>query len=212
MKAMVYATLDEEIKLWTAGYQLVCGVDEVGRGCFAGPVVTAAVMFPANVTLPFQVADSKLLNAKKREELVDKIKEMALCFAITETPVELINKVGIGKATQISFFNSVKSLLKAPDFILIDAFFINGIDRAIQNAIKNGDRLSASIAAASIIAKVYRDKLMESLDPDFPEYEFRKHKGYGTKFHQEAIRKHGLTKIHRKSFNLEKFMLGANVS
>src|SRR5260221_2792858 len=203
---MIYATLDEEQKLWEKGFKLVCGVDEVGRGCFAGPVVTAAVMFPPNITLPFKVADSKLLNAKQREELVDKIKELALCFAITETPVELINKVGIGKATQISFFNSVKALIHVPDFILIDAFFINAIDRTIQNAISHGDRLSASIAAASIIAKVYRDKLMEKLDPEFPEYGFKAHKGYGTKQHQAAIGKYGLTTIHRKSFNLSKFL------
>jgi ribonuclease HII len=206
MNIMVYATLEKELELWNAGYQTVCGVDEVGRGCFAGPVVTAAVVFPPNVNLPFQVADSKLLSAKKREELVDRIKELALYFAINETPVELINKIGIGKATQVSFFNSVKGLTKAPDFILIDAFFINGIDRTIQNAIKHGDRLCASIAAASIIAKVYRDKLMQKLDPEFPGFEFGKHKGYGTKFHQDAIRKYGLTTIHRKSFNLEKFL------
>src|SRR5438309_499265 len=158
---MVYATLDLEQQLWAKGFQCVAGLDEVGRGCFAGPVVTAAVVFPPNISYAVFCLKKKILSAKKRAELVDQIKNLALCFSITETPVELINKVGIGIATQISFFNSVKSLMKQHDFILIDAFFIQGIDRAIQNAIVGGDRLSASIAAASILAKVYRYDLME---------------------------------------------------
>ena len=118
----------------------------------------------------------------------------------------LHGKKGIGKATQMAFRKSIKLLEKSPDFILIDAFYIKHLNRKRQKAVKDGDTICASISAASIIAKVYRDKLMKKLHKKYPHYGFSKNKGYGTKKHQEAIRKYGLTRIHRKSFDLHKFL------
>jgi ribonuclease HII len=207
---MIYATLEEEKMLWEKGFKLVCGIDEVGRGCFAGPVVVGAVIFPSEVEIPPEkIADSKLLKPMQRKKTVDLIKSKALAWAVVEIGVPTINKLGIGKATQMAFRKVVKTLEKSPDFVLMDAFYINRLPtlrRKNQKPIIHGDRISISIAAASIIAKVYRDNLMKKYHKKYPNYHFGKHKGYGTKLHQEAIRKYGLTRIHRKSFNLSKFL------
>ncbi|MCL4366349.1 ribonuclease HII [Patescibacteria group bacterium] len=203
---MITPTFQIEKKLWDLGYSMVCGLDEVGRGCFAGPVVVGAVIFPKDVVLPEGIADSKLLKPKTRERLAEEIKRIAVTWSVAEISVSVINKVGIGKATQMAFRKSLKLLSKPPDFVLIDAFYIKHLNRKRQRPIKNGDKICASISAASIIAKVYRDKLMKKLHNKYPRYGFAKHKGYGTKQHQEAIKKYGLTRIHRKSFNLEKFI------
>lgn len=203
---MVYATSDIESSLWKRGYNLICGVDEVGRGSFAGPVVAGAVIFSSDCEFPQGIADSKLLKAKRREELESGIKNKAVAWAIGEASVEEINEVGIGKATQTAFQKAVSALDPKAEFIIIDAFYIDYFDKSFQKPVKNGDKLSVSIAAASIIAKVYRDKLMKKLAEIYPQYGFAKHKGYGTKSHQEAIRKYGLSKVHRKSFNLDKFL------
>ncbi|MBI3485673.1 ribonuclease HII [Candidatus Daviesbacteria bacterium] len=205
-KIMIFPTLDLERKLWSQGYRLVCGIDEVGRGCFAGPVVAGAVIFAPNCELIDGVADSKLLKPRQREKLAVKIKDQALFWAVGEISVTHIDKLGIGKATQMAFRKAIKNLAKNPDVTLIDAFYIKHLNRKYQKAVKDGDTICASISAASIIAKVYRDKLMRSLDEKYPEYGFAKHKGYGTKLHQEAIKKYGLTRLHRKSFNLAKFL------
>lgn len=202
----MYPTLDVEEELWSSGYTLICGVDEVGRGCFAGPVVAAGVIFPKGGELIEGVADSKLLSPKKREELAVLIKKEALSWSIAEVSVEVINKVGIGRATQQAFHKVVTEISQKPDFIIIDAFYINTINKEMQRPVKNGDKLCASIAAASIIAKVYRDNLMVELDQKYPEYGFAIHKGYGTKFHQDALKKHGLSPLHRTSFDLQKFL------
>lgn len=178
----------------------------MGRGCFAGPVVVGAVIFPKGVILPDGVADSKLLKPRQREHLAQKIKAAALAWAVAEINVSKINQIGIGKATQMAFRKSIKSLSKTPDFILIDAFYIKHLNRKRQKAVKDGDTICASISAASIIAKVHRDKLMKKLHKKYPCYGFARHKGYGTKAHQEAIKKYGLCRLHRKSFNLEKFL------
>jgi ribonuclease HII len=204
---MILPTLDIEKSHWSSGKKLICGIDEVGRGCFAGPVVVGAVIFPEDCQIIGGLADSKLLTPIQRIQLDPLIKQAALCWGIEETSVEIINNVGIGKATQIAFFNVVKKLSQAPEHILIDAFYINAIDHQIQSPIKDGDKLSASIAAASVIAKVYRDNLMIDLDEKYPEYGFAAHKGYGTKMHQAAIKEHGLCEIHRTSFNLGKFLV-----
>lgn len=203
---MIYATSVIETSLWEKGYKLVCGVDEVGRGCFAGPVVAGAVVFSPDCKIPSGIADSKLLKPKIREELSLEIKGCAAAFALGEVSVDDINQFGIGKATQKAFKIAVENLKPKADFIIIDAFYIEYFDQMFQKPIKNGDKLSVSIAAASIIAKVYRDKLMEGIDIQYPEYGFAQHKGYGTKKHREAIKKHGLSKLHRKSFNLEKYL------
>jgi|SRR3989344_2465201 len=204
---MIIPTLDFEQQLWDFGFTYVCGIDEVGRGSFAGPVVAGGVILPQNIDLPRGIRDSKLLTPKRREELDSQIKRCAIEWAVSESSVEVINKWGIGKATQIAFYNLVKSFKKDPSFILIDAFFIANIDKAKQKPIVNGDKLCMSIAAASIVAKVYRDGLMERLAEDYPEYGFAKNKGYGTLEHQEAIKKHGLSKVHRTSFKLTRFTL-----
>lgn len=203
---MILPTLENEQKLWKKGYRNVCGIDEVGRGCFAGPVVVGAVVFSPQSVIPDGVRDSKLLPASKREQLDPKIKDAAAAWAIAEVSVLVINKVGIGKATQMAFRKAVKSLPKSADFVLIDAFYIKHLSRKRQQPLQNGDKTCVSISAASIIAKVYRDQLMNKLHKKYPEYGLAKHKGYGTKEHQAAIKKYGLSKIHRKSFNLEKFL------
>jgi ribonuclease HII len=203
---MITATFDIEKSLWSQGFNLICGIDEVGRGCFAGPVVAGAVIFSPNSSLIEGVADSKLLKPGKREDLCEKIKEKAAAWAVGEISVEDINKFGIGKATQMAFSKAVENLQKAADFFLIDAFYVNSLSKSKQRPVKGGDRISASIAAASIIAKVYRDKLMEKLAFEFPDYGFDRHKGYGTDFHRAMIKKFGLSKLHRKSFNLSKFV------
>lgn len=203
---MIFPTLKFEEELWNNGYQFVCGLDEVGRGCFAGPVVVGAVIFPPCVVLPEGIADSKLLKHKVREQLSVKIKDQALAWSIAEISVAHINKFGIGKATQMAFRKAIKNLLMQADYVLIDAFYIKHFNRKRQKPIKDGDKICASISAASIIAKVYRDKLMVKLHQKHPQYGFAKHKGYGTKEHQEAIKKHGLCPLHRKSFNLDKFL------
>jgi ribonuclease HII len=203
---MIYPTLSEEDKLWKQGKKLVCGIDEVGRGCFAGPVVVGAVIFPVNSELIEGVADSKLLSAKSRELLAVSIQQKALCWAIAEVDVATINQIGIGKATQMAFLKVIQELKVRADFVLIDAFRVQGYDNNKQEAIVDGDTSCFSIAAASIIAKVYRDSLMQKLHQEHPEYGWDKNKGYGTKSHREAMKKHGLTKYHRLSFNLEKFL------
>ncbi len=203
---MVTPTLDIEINLWKKGYQLVCGIDEVGRGCFAGPVVVGAVVFPENVSLITGLRDSKLLSSKQREILDKLIKQSALMWAVAQVEVEVINQVGIGKATQQAFFNVVHQLDQFPQHLLIDAFYITDIDKNIQTPVQNGDKICASISAASIIAKVYRDNLMLQISEEYPNYSLHKNKGYGTQEHQDAIKKYGLTDIHRKSFNLDKFL------
>lgn len=203
---MVYASLKVEQSIWKKGYSLVCGIDEVGRGSFAGPVVAGAVVFSKDCQIPPGVADSKLIKPRRREQLAVRIKQSAVSWSIAEVGVPKINKVGIGKATQKAFRKALKLLPNKPDFVLIDAFYIKHLNRKKQEAIKDGDKICASIAAASIIAKVYRDKLMKKLAKTYPHYHFAKHKGYGTKLHQKAISKFGLTRIHRRSFNLTKFL------
>lgn len=206
MRPTIPPTLNFENDLWRKGFRVVCGIDEVGRGCFAGPVVTAAVCFPPDVSLPEGLLESKQLKPRQRERLEKEIKAKSLAWSIAEVSVGEINKVGIGKATQIAFRKAIKNLPQEPDHILIDAFYVKHLNRKKQQAIKGGDLICASIAAASVIAKVYRDKLMKALHKKYPQYGFAKHKGYGTKKHQEAIRKYGLCRLHRKSFNLEKFL------
>ncbi len=203
---MIFATTDFEQKLWQKGFNLVCGIDEVGRGCFAGPVVVGAVIFPKDFDQYKGIADSKLLTEPQRKNLADHIKKLSLDWAIGEVGVDIINKVGIGKATQLAFAQVVKQLQNFPEHILIDAFYINEIEKKIQSPIKKGDQLSISIAAASIIAKVYRDELMKKLSKQFPNYLFEQNKGYGTKAHRELMKKYGISPLHRTSFNLEKFL------
>ena len=151
---MVFANFSIETTLWSQGLNMVCGIDEVGRGCFAGPVVAGAVIFPQGSKLIEGIADSKLLTPKKREELAKRIKDKALSWSVGEISVPDINKFGIGEATQMAFSKAVENLQKAADFFLIDAFYVKTLDKLKQKPIPGGDRISTSIAAASIFAKV----------------------------------------------------------
>lgn len=203
---MIFADFSIEQPLWSQGFNLVCGIDEVGRGCFAGPLVAGAVIFSATAAPIKGIADSKLLTAKKRKILSGEIKGKALGFGIGEVPVSVIDKRGIIQATQYAFYLAIQNLKNKCDFFLVDAFPLQFISLSKQRAIVSGDKISASIAAASIIAKVYRDELMEKLHLSFPVYGFDKHKGYGTLFHRQMLKKFGLSNLHRKSFKLEKFL------
>ncbi len=203
---MTKPTFEEEQLLWDQGLTHIAGVDEVGRGCFAGPVVTAAVILAKNFSAAGEVNDSKLLSPKKRKKLSDIILKEAVAFSIAEVSVEVINDVGIGKATQQAFYQAITTLSIPPHFILIDAFYIQKLSRKNQKPIVHGDGKSISIAAASIIAKVYRDELMQRLHPQYAVYDFFTNKGYGTKKHRDAIGIHGLCDLHRMSFDLTKFL------
>lgn len=204
-----------EKELWNLGFNNIAGLDEVGRGCLAGPLVTAAVILnkkhieEANSeTLENykNIKDSKLISANKREKLAKFILENAFAYAIEVMSVDIVDREGIAQATQIGFFNSIGNLKTKVDHILTDAFPIKGIKNIKQLNIKKGDNLSMSIAAASIIAKVHRDKIMVEHANEFTEYEFDKHKGYGTKAHRDAIQKYGPCKLHRRSFEPVKSM------
>ncbi|MBI4080721.1 MAG: ribonuclease HII [Candidatus Levybacteria bacterium] len=203
-------SFDEEVVLWNRGLEYVAGIDEVGRGAFAGPLVTAAVIFPKDCRFSDQelygINDSKLLTSKKRFQLARKIKKEALSFSIYEIPVSYINRYGIGRAAQYGFFNVVQSLDRKPDFCLIDAFSIRKMRKQMQKPIIHGDSLSFSIAAASIIAKVFRDYRMDELGFRYNQYNFSQNKGYGTADHRRALGKYGLCNMHRKSFNLSRYL------
>jgi ribonuclease HII len=199
-------TFNEEYSLWERGYTTVAGIDEVGRGAFAGPVVAAAVILPRNFPYQTEINDSKLLAAEKREQLSSIIRLYAVSYAIAEVSLIEVNRLGIGKAAQKAFSQAVGKLKIHPDFLLIDAFKLDKPHRLQQKAIIHGDALSVSIAAASIIAKVYRDRVMGKLHLSFPEYNFAENKGYGTDHHRKMIKKYGLCPLHRTSFALQKFL------
>lgn len=262
-------TFAEEQYLWEQGYTHVIGLDEVGRGCFAGPVVTAAVIFPSQdchaelrrfgeaspvgnpaspslqILKPIRQAqgpeltegqvqddkviidDSKRLTAEQREIAADWIKKNCWSYAIGQVGVPIINKIGIGKATTLAMRQAVSRILykvfcikksslhmkyqiqNTQPFLLIDAFYVphvKGLPKKLQKPIIKGDQKSVSIAAASIIAKVYRDRLMDQLSMKYPQYFFAENKGYGTLKHRKAIKTHGLCKLHRTSFSLSKFL------
>lgn len=179
---------------------IVAGTDEVGRGPLAGPVVCASVIMPLDDLIE-GVNDSKKLSQKKREELAKIIKEKAIAYSICEEDEKTIDEINILNATKKCMTNAVQSLSVKPNVLLIDAITLPNLDSAIKQVpIIHGDATSYNIACASIIAKVYRDDLMTALDSKYPEYNFKKHKGYGTAEHIRAIREHGLCEIHRRSF------------
>ena len=180
------------------GFQLVAGIDEAGRGPLAGPVVAAAVILPAGLQIK-GVNDSKKLSPDTRERLFDTIMSQALSVGIGMGSPELIDRINILQATRHAMLAAVSELAPQPDYILIDG--INTINSLIpQKTIKKGDSLSLSIAAASIIAKVTRDRLMVELDRVHPGYGFSGHKGYGSALHMEAIRRLGPSPVHRLTF------------
>ena len=183
------------------GYQLVAGIDEAGRGPLAGPVVAAAVILPPDY-VNIEINDSKQLSAGKREELYEIINKEAVAIGMMVVDADTIDRVNILQATLQAMRDAVLELPTSPDFLLID-----GNQRVPiltpQKPIVKGDSLSISIAAASIIAKVSRDRIMEMYHRQFPQYNFQQNKGYGTKEHLDAIKQFGICKIHRKSFHVK---------
>lgn len=195
--------LDYEHNLITQGHRHIAGTDEVGRGPLAGPVVAAAVIFPPDFQLSKEfhwLTDSKKLTAKRRELLFPLIKREALACEIAVISPAIIDKINILQASLLAMAKAINKLSAQPDYILVDGKFIIPLLKITQEAIIGGDALIASISAASIIAKVSRDFLMQGYHEQYPLYGFDKHMGYGTKSHIEAIRKHGPCPIHRLSF------------
>ena len=187
-----------ERDLWASGCRLVAGVDEAGRGPLAGPVVAAAVILPTSFRHE-EINDSKLLSEGKRKELVPVIEKESLGWAVAAVDEREIERINILQATLLAMTRAVRGLLCRPDYLLVDALNIPEIELP-QKAIVKGDRLSASIAAASILAKVSRDRVMEEYHEQYPRYNFRRHKGYGTAEHREAISRFGPCPIHRRTF------------
>ena len=187
-----------ENEVYDEGYELVCGVDEAGRGPLAGPVCAAAVILPRGLEIP-GLDDSKKLSEKKREEIFDVIKDEAISYGIAFATVEEIEELNILAATFIAMNRAISQLEPAPSIALIDGIRTKGIQIESRCVVK-GDSKCADIAAASILAKVTRDRYMLEMAEKFPQYYFEKHKGYGTKLHYEALKEHGPSEIHRLSF------------
>lgn len=186
---------DEELR---NAHPIICGVDEAGRGPLAGDVYAAAVVLDSGVTIDY-LNDSKKLSEKRREELFDVIKEKARAYCIATASVEEIDRLNILNAAMLAMKRAVEGLGIAPDLALIDGNRLPDISCKAQYVIK-GDAVSASIAAASVLAKVARDRYMKELAEKYPQYVFEKHKGYGTKLHYECLEKYGISEVHRRSF------------
>ncbi len=184
----------------------IAGIDEAGRGPLAGPVVCACVIMPLDEDkLIDGINDSKKLTEKKREELYDKIKERAIAYSIVEVDERTIDRINILNATKLGMKKALDGLKVKPDVVLIDAVKLD-TDLPQDNVIK-GDAKSYNIASASILAKVYRDRLMKELSEKYPQYNFAKHKGYGTKEHIENLKKYGKCELHRETF-IKNFKIG----
>lgn len=190
-------TLKFEKQAWAAGAKLVAGVDEVGRGSLFGPVVAAAVILDSSYRIR-GLRDSKLLDAKRREVLAARIREHSVAIALAAVDVARIDQLNIYHATRLAMLEAVAQLMPRPDHLLIDALTID-LD-CPQSRIIHGDALSASIAAASIIAKVERDRMVRAWDPVYPVYGLASNKGYFTRQHAAALRAHGPSPLHRLSF------------
>lgn len=189
------------------GYRRIAGVDEVGRGPLAGPVVAAAVILPFRCRL-IGVNDSKQLSERARERFYIAIRERAVATGIGWADVAEIDQLNILEATRLAMRRALEQLVPPPDYVLIDAVSLPGVSIPVRPIIK-GDSLSVSIAAASIVAKVTRDRLMASYHDTFPEYGFVSHKGYGTAEHLERLARHGPCSIHRRSFAPVKVAISA---
>ncbi|MCR5667225.1 MAG: ribonuclease HII [Eubacterium sp.] len=195
-KERIYKLQEYERKYASCDY--ICGIDEVGRGPFAGPVVTAAVILPKDCDILY-INDSKKLSEKRREELFEEIKDKAIAYSIGMNTAERIDEINILQATLEAMRKAINSLAVKPDILLNDAVTIPGVDIP-QEAIIKGDAKSISIGAASIMAKVTRDRMMVEYDKVYPQYHFADNKGYGTLEHREALKQFGPCPIHRASF------------
>ncbi|MEC7786089.1 MAG: ribonuclease HII [Nitrospinota bacterium] len=187
-----------ETKANNEGFKNIAGIDEAGRGPLAGPVVAAAVIFPSQVNIP-GLNDSKKLSTKKREELFPKIQEISVFYGVAVVDQKVIDKINILQAARLAMKQAVEKLKINPGLLLIDGN--QKIDSTLnQWAIVKGDSRSLSIAAASVLAKVTRDRIMDDYHKLYPQYEFNRHKGYGTKLHRNLIQEHGPCPIHRNTF------------
>lgn len=193
-------TSDFEKMLHQEGIEYIAGVDEAGRGPVAGPVTAAAVLLPVEIIIE-NVRDSKMLSRRKRESVAEVIKVKAIDYSVCHIENETIDSINILNATRLAVKKAVNALRPKPQVVLIDGKFLNLKDMTCVSVVK-GDATVFSIAAASILAKTSRDALMRSYSADFPQYSFDKNKGYLTADHLDAIRKHGFTPIHRKSFSI----------
>ena len=212
-KRAIQAELDEDFRLeqmlryekeiYQAGYQAIAGIDEVGRGPLAGPVVAAAVILPPGCKIK-GLNDSKKIPKKKHQEIYQAVLDKALAVGIGLIDNEIIDQVNIYEATKLAMKEALSKLSLKPDYLLIDAMKLD-IDIPQESIIK-GDANSLSIAAASIVAKVTRDKLMADYDKEYPGYDFAQNAGYGTKSHLQGLERHGVTPIHRKTFEPVKSM------
>lgn len=202
--------LSFERKLWKLGIKYVAGVDEVGRGPLAGPVVASAVIFPQDVKIR-GLSDSKKISSKVRERLYAEIKTKALTIGIGKVSHKIIDNINIWQANLLAMRKAVEALSVIPGFVLVDGSR-HKIDLPIsQRAIPQGDSCCFSIAAASIVAKVTRDRIMEKYHQKYPDYRFDQHKGYGTKKHYAALSDFGPCGIHRRSFNLSSYRPEAEI-
>jgi ribonuclease HII len=196
----LHASLEIELSFWTRGIRTLAGIDEAGRGPLAGPVVAAAVVFPSGTFIK-GVEDSKKLSEKKREELFPLIKEQALSIGVGIIGHDVIDRINILQATILAMHKAIDDLSVKPEFVIVDGNSFRHESLPYENII-DGDEQSFTIAAASIVAKVTRDRLMLEYDVQYPLYGFAQHKGYGTKQHLDAIRRYGICDIHRRSFDL----------
>ena len=192
--------LTYEREYFSKGFRAVAGVDEVGRGPLAGPVVCAAVILPLEEEKRILgIDDSKKLSKKRREELAEQIREVAVACSIAEVDEKLIDEINILQATRLGMKRAIEGLTPLPDFVLSDGNMTLDIDIPQRSVVK-GDALVCSIGAASILAKEYRDALMRKYAEEYPEYAFEKNVGYGTAEHIAAIKEYGICKIHRRTF------------
>lgn len=212
-KRVIQAELDEDLRLqqmlryekelYQAGYQTIAGIDEVGRGPLAGPVVAAAVILPPGCKIK-GLNDSKKIPKKKHQEIYQAVLDKTLAVGVGLIDNEIIDQVNIYEATKLAMKEALSKLSLKPDYLLIDAMKLD-VDIPQESIIK-GDANSQSIAAASIVAKVTRDKLMADYDKEYPGYDFAQNAGYGTKSHLQGLERHGVTPIHRKTFEPIKSM------
>ncbi len=205
---MIRPTLKRERELWAQDKISIGGIDEAGRGAWAGPVVAAVVVLTKQHKQHPEIADSKMLSWSRRAELYEFITDEALDFGIGIVSHQIIDEIGILNATKLAAKQAVEMLKSTPDYLLCDALDLSEQLKIEQEAIIKGDQKIYSISCASILAKVTRDNLMSSLASEYSCYEFAKHKGYGTKLHQENLRKYGVSNIHRVTYKPVRALLG----
>ena len=190
--------MNPEAALRAAGFRLIAGVDEAGRGAYAGPLVVAAVILDSDNPLT-EVGDSKTFSESKRRDIAEEIKDRALAYSIIAIEAEEIDTYGLHPSNIGGMRRSITALSHTPDYIITDGYYVAGLEIP-SIAMWRGDQVSQSVGAASILAKNYRDHIMIEWDDCYPEYGFAQHKGYGTALHQRALEKYGVLPIHRKSF------------